>query len=75
MNRIQHLFILVWAGYRQNTWMMFPDIVGLSAKAAGNDYPAIFLERFANGIKAFGLGRVEKTAGVYDHRICTSIVG
>ncbi len=75
MHRIQNLFILVRARDGQNAWMMFADIIRFSAQTSCNDDFAVFLKRFANCVQAFGLGAVEKSAGIDDHRIRASIIG
>jgi len=75
MHRVQHLFVLVRAGDGQNAGVMFADIIRLGPEAAGHDHLAVFLQRLADGIKAFGLGGIKEPAGVHNHRICAGIIG
>ena len=72
--RIQHLFVLMRAGHRQNAGMRAGDVVGLCPQTAGHDHPAILGQCFANGLKAFRLGRIQKPAGVHDHCIGPCVI-
>ena len=74
MHRVQHLFILVRAGDGQNTRVMFADIIRLGPQTAGHDHLAIFVQRLANRVKAFGLGGIKEPAGVHNHRIRPGVV-
>jgi len=71
---IQDLLILVRARHGQNTRMMFADIIRLGTKTARHDHPPVFRQGFANRIKTFGLGAVQKPAGVHNHRISPHIL-
>ena len=51
------------------------DIVGLGAQAPGDDYAAVLAQRLSDGVERFGLGAVQKPAGVDDHGIRAVIVG
>ncbi len=75
MHRIQDLLILVRARYGQNTRMRACDIVRLGPQTARHDHAAIFAQRLANRVQTFGLGAVEKAAGVHNYRIGTAIIG
>ena len=74
MDGIEHLFVLMRAGDSQHLWVDAGDILGLGPHAAGDDDLAVFLQRLANGLKAFGLGAVKEPAGVDDHRVGPLIV-
>ena len=74
VHRIEHLLILLWAGDSQNTRMRAGDIIGLGPETAGDDDLAIFLQSFADRLKAFGFGAVEKSAGVYNYRIGAAVI-
>jgi hypothetical protein len=60
MHRVEHLFVLLRAGDRQNLGMRAGDVVGLRAQAARSRSPARFRQRLADGLEALGLGAVEK---------------
>ena len=75
VDRIQHLFILVRAGDRQHLGMHAGDVLRLGPQTAGHDHPAVFGQRLADRLEAFGLGTVEKPAGVHDHRLGPGIIG
>ena len=67
--------ILVRAGDREHGWMRGADAVGLDAHAAGDDDPAVLIDRLADGRERFGLGRIEKAAGVHDDDVGRVIAG
>ena len=75
MHGVQHLFVLMRAGDGEDLGVVFADIVGLGPQTAGDDDLAVFRQRLADGIKAFGLGAVEEPAGVDDHRVGTGVIG
>ena len=60
-----HLLVLLRAGDGQNLWMRAGDVIGIRAQTPGNDDPTIFSQSFADGLQAFGLGGIQKPAGVY----------
>ncbi len=72
---VEHLFVLVRAGDGEDAGVMGADIVGLGAEAAGDDDAAVFGERLADGIEGFGLGGVEKAAGVDDDGVGAGVIG
>ena len=75
VDRVQHLFVLVRPGHGQHLGMRAGDVVGFRPQAAGHDHAPVFNQRLADRVEAFGLGAVEKAAGVHDHRIRALIVG
>ena len=75
VDRVEDLFVLVRACHGQDLGVVFADVVGLGAQAAGDDDLAVFLQGFADGVEAFRLGAVEKPAGVDDHRIAHRVIG
>ena len=48
---------------------------GSRAQTTRDDHAAIFVQGLANRLKAFGLGAVQKPAGVHDHGIRAAVVG
>ncbi len=72
---IEHLFVLVRAGHGEDLRVVFADVIRLGAQTAGDDDLAVFLQRLADGIKAFRLGAVQKAAGVDDHRLGARVIG
>ena len=75
MNGIQHLFVLVRASDGKDLGVVFADVVGFSTQASGDDDLAVFRQRLADGIKAFGLGGIQKAACVDDDGVRAGIVG
>jgi hypothetical protein len=75
VHAIQNLFILVRPRDRQNVGVMFADIIRFGPKAAGDDDLAVLGQSLTNRIKAFGLGTVQKPAGIDNHRIGARVIG
>ena len=59
----------------QNLGVRAGDIGGVSAQTARHDHTAILRQSLANGRKTFGLGGIQKAAGVDDDGICALIIG
>ena len=72
---IQNRLVLLGAGHGQHAGVGAGDKVGFGPQAAGHDDPAVFGQRLADGLQAFGLGAVEKPAGVHDHGLGAAVVG
>ena len=76
--RIAHggddLVILLRPGDGEHIGKARPDAVSLMPHAARHDDLAIFGHGLADGFQAFGLGAVEKAAGVDDHHIGAGII-
>ena len=72
---VQHRFILMRAGNGEDGGVRAGDVTGFRAEATGDDDAAVFGQRLADRLKAFGLGAVEKAAGVDDDRLGAAIVG
>ena len=66
---VQHLLVLVGTRDGQHAGVDARDVFGFGAQAARHDHPAVFRKRLADGFEAFGLGAVQKAAGVHDHRV------
>ena len=75
VDRVQHLLVLLGAGDGQHRGMRAGDIVRLGPEAAGDDHPSVLGQRLADRLEAFGLGAVQKAAGVDDDRLRAAIVG
>ena len=75
MHGIQDLFVLMRACHGEDLRVVFADVVGFCAQAAGDDDAAIFLERFTDGVERFRFGAVEKPAGVDDDGLCARVIG
>ena len=55
------------AGHRQYLWVSLLHHVTLGTETAGDDYLAVFRQRFADGIQRFGHGAVNEATGIdYD---------
>ena len=63
------------AGDRRDVGKGVADRLGLGAHAAGDDDPAVLAQRRADRLERFGLGAVEKTAGVDDDRVGAGVAG
>ncbi len=72
---VEHGLVLVRAGDGEDLWMRAGDVFGFGPQTAGDDDTAVFTQCLADGLKAFGLGAVEKAAGVDDHRIGALVIG
>ena len=75
MDGVEHLFVLLRTGDGEHAGMGAGDVGGIGAEAAGDDDAAVVAQRFADGLEAFGLGAVEKAAGVDDHGIGAGVIG
>ena len=75
VNRFDHRLVLMRAGHREHTRELGADCLGLVAHAAGDDHPAVFGNRLADGGQAFLLGRIEEPASVDQHHVGPGIVG
>ncbi len=69
MYRIKHLFVLMRPGHGQNLGVLSGDVVRFGPQAAGDNHLAVLDNSFTDGLKALGLGAVEETTGVHNHRI------
>ena len=74
MDRVEHLLVLLRSGDGQNLGMRAGDVVGLRAQTARDDDPPVLRQRIADGLEAFGLGAVEKPAGVHDDRVRARVI-
>ena len=74
MDRIQNLLILMRAGDGQNLRMGAGNIFRIGPQTASDNHLTVLVQRFADGLKAFGLGTVEKTAGVHNHSFGPCVV-
>ena len=74
MYGVQNLLVLMRAGDGQNAGMGAADVILFGAQTAGDDHLAVLVQGFPDRLKAFGLGAIQKSAGVHDHRIRTGIV-
>ena len=72
---IQNGLVLMRPGHGQHRWMRAGDIVGLCPQTARHDDAPILLQGLADRFQTFGLGAVQKTAGVDDHRFGPAVVG
>ena len=72
--RVEHLLVLVRAGDREHRRMGAADILLLRPQTSGDDDAAVLAQGLADGLEAFGLRAVEKTAGVHAHRVRSRIV-
>jgi len=75
MDRVQNLLVLLRPGDRQHRRVGGADRRRLGAEAAGDDHPSVGAQRLADRLQALGLGAVEETAGVDDHRLGPCVVG
>jgi hypothetical protein len=66
MHGVEHAFILLRAGDRQQVGIGGFDLLGLGAHAAGDDDLAVLRHGFADGAQRLRLGAVEEAAGVDD---------
>ena len=69
-----HALVILRAGDGGNFGIGVEDRAGLGAHAAGDDHLAVLLQRLADGGERFGLGAVEKAAGVDDDRVRALVV-
>ena len=69
MHRLDHAFVLLRAGHRENIRIARRDRVGLGAHASGHDHLAVASERFPDRGERLRLGAVEKAAGIDDGEI------
>ena len=74
MNGVQNLFILMGSRHGEHFGMGTGNIFRLCPKASGHNHASVGFDRFADGLKAFGFGRVQKPAGVHDHCICACVI-
>ena len=74
MDGTDDFLILMGAADREHLGEARADHFGLLPQTASDDHPAIFGERFADGLKRFFFGRIEKTARVDQHDVGTRIV-
>jgi len=74
MHGIEYLFVLMRACHGKDAGMVFADVFWFCAQTACHDHATVFIQRFANGLKTFGFGAVEKPAGVHDHRVRPGII-
>ena len=74
VHRADHGLVLLRAGDGENAGMGLADALGLDAEAARDDHPPVLLQRLADRGQGLGLGAVQKTAGVDDHRIGVAVV-
>ena len=72
---VQHLLVLLGPGHRENLGMRAGDILRLCAQTARDNDAAVGVQCLSDGFKAFGLGTVEKPAGVDDHGLSARIIG
>ncbi len=75
MNRIQNRLVLMGSGHGQDGWMRTGDVFRFCPETTGHDYPTVFCQGLANCFEALGLCTVKKSTGVYDHGICSAVVG
>ena len=75
VHRRHDLLVLVRAGDGEHAGMRGADAAFLDAHAAGDDDAAVLGHRLADGVKALGLGGVEKPAGVDDDDVGARVVG
>lgn len=66
---LDHGLILLRSGNRQYIGEHATDAVGFHTHAAGDDDPAVFPHRLADGFQRFLLGAVEEAAGIHQHNI------
>ena len=69
-----HGFILLRPGHGEHSGEAGADGVGLVAHAAGDDHLAVFGNGLADRFQAFGLGGIQKPAGVDDHHVGAGII-
>ncbi len=72
---VDHLLVLLRAGYGQHAWVHVADIAFFHAHAAGHDDLAVFLDRFTDHFQRLSLCRVDETAGVDHHHVGVLISG
>ena len=72
---LDHLFVLVGTGNGENAGMGCADNVRFLAHAARHDHAAVLGNRFADGLQALFLGRIEEAAGVDQHDIRAGVIG
>ncbi len=75
VHRVDHRLVLLRTRHREHGRMRAADVALVGAEAAGHDHPAVLGQRLADRLEAFGLGRIEKAAGVDDHRVGAGVVG
>ncbi len=66
-------FILVRTGDLEHSGVRFADERLFFAQAAGDDDLAVFADRFANRVEAFGFGAVEEATRVHDDKVGASV--
>ena len=74
MHGAHHGFILLRPGHGEHSGEAGADGVGLVAHAAGDDHLAVFGNGLADRFQAFGLGGIQKPAGVDDHHVGAGII-
>ena len=75
MHGLDHVFVLVCAGDREDLREPRPDHIGFLAHAAGHDHAAILGNRFTDRFEAFLFGRIEETARIDQHHVGPGIIG
>ena len=68
------LLVLMRTRHREHARIGLHDSVALNTEATGDDHLAVFGHGLADGIKAFFLGTIEKSAGVDHHHVCARVV-
>ena len=74
MHRRHDRFIGLRPGHGENTRVNLQDFLRIAAHAAGDDDPAVFGKRLADGLQGFRPRRIQKAAGVDDHEISAGII-
>ena len=75
VDSVEDLFVLVGPRDGEDIGVVFADVVGFCAQATCDDDLAVFLEGLADGVEGFGLGGVQKAAGVDDDGVCACVIG
>ena len=73
MHGLEHALVLLRASDREHAGMYGGDLVRLRTHAAGDDDFAVFRHRRADSRERFRLRAVEKSAGVDDGEVGTSM--
>ena len=71
---LDHVFVLVGAGHRQDGGVRSADCLGILAHAAGHDHAAVLGDGFADCGQAFFLRTVEEAAGIDQDDIGAGVV-